>query len=69
MAFDRNPRTTPADVFIAGKTTDTIVGAIAAAIRVNGETVAPNVSVTDALLALDARFTRKAQARAAKLDA
>jgi hypothetical protein len=67
--FDRNPKTTPADRFIAGKTTDAIVAAIAGALRVSAPTVTTDVTVADAILALDARFTRKAERRAAALDA
>jgi uncharacterized protein YaiI (UPF0178 family) len=63
--FDRNPKATPADRFIAGKTTDAVVGAIASAIRTGSAGVTADVMVADAILALDARFTRKAERRAA----
>jgi len=52
--FDKNPRTTPADVYIAGKTTEAIVRAI-----LTGD--AP----TGTLEALVARFDRKVERRAA----
>ena len=65
MSFDRNPRANAADVFIAGKTTDAIVGAIASAFRGEREEVIPGVSLKDAVLALDARFQRKAERKAA----
>lgn len=53
--FDKNPKTTPADVFVAGKTTETVVRAIA-------EGTAPEGT----LAALVARFDRKAASREAK---
>ena len=56
--FDKNPRTTPADVFVAGKTTETIVRAIAAGTAPDGT-----------LAALVARFDRKAESREARADA
>lgn len=54
MAFDRNPKVTPADVFIAGKTTETVVRALA-------DGTAPDGT----LAALVARFDRKAERREA----
>lgn len=58
--FDKNPKTTPADVFVAGKTTEDVVRAI------QGGTLPSGVSTDDALTALVGRFDRKAAARAAK---
>lgn len=53
--FDKNPKTTPADVFVAGKTTEQVVRAIADGSAPEGT-----------LAALVARFDRKAAAREAK---
>lgn len=53
--FDRNPKSTPADVFIAGKTTEQVVRAIADGSAPEGT-----------LAALVARFDRKAEARATR---
>jgi hypothetical protein len=67
MSFDRNPKSTPADVYIAGKTTEAIVRAILPAVGAQTVgTVAPGLLVVDVLGALVARFDRKAEARAAK---
>ena len=52
--FDRNPKTTPADVYIAGKTTEAVCRAILAGTAPEGT-----------LAALVARFDRKAERRAA----
>lgn len=52
--FDKNPKATPADVFVAGKTTEAVVRAIA-------DGTAPDGTLT----ALVARFDRKAERRAA----
>lgn len=52
--FDKNPRATEADRFVAGKTTEQVVRAIAAG-------TAPEGTLT----ALVARFDRKAAAREA----
>lgn len=57
--FDRNPKATPADVFIAGKTTEAVIAAIAT------NTLPAGVADRDAILALNARFERKAERRAA----
>jgi hypothetical protein len=56
--FDRNPKTTPADVFIAGKTTEQVVRAIDAGTAPEGT-----------LKALVARFDRKAERREARVEA
>ena len=54
MSFDKsNPKATPADVFIAGKTTEAIVRAMLAGTAPDGT-----------LAALVARFDRKAERRA-----
>lgn len=58
MAFDKNPRANPADVFVAGKTAEQIVRAIA-------DGTAPDGT----LAALVARYDRKAAAREAKSEA
>jgi len=65
--FDKNPKTTPADVFVAGKTTEAVVRAIGAAIGAQTVgTVGPdNLMANDVLAALVARFDRKAERRAA----
>lgn len=60
MAFDRNPKTTDGDRFIAGKTTEQVVRAIVEAQTNLNEPVHPW------LAALVARFDRKAAAREAK---
>jgi len=52
--FDRNPKSNPADVFIAGKTTETIARALLAGTAPDGT-----------LAALVARFDRKAERREA----
>lgn len=52
--FDKNPKSNPADVFVAGKTAEAIVRAIAAGTAPDG-----------ALAALIARYDRKAAAREA----
>ena len=62
MSFDRNPKATPGDVFIAGKTTEAVVRAYVEAQR--NLNVEPHPWMT----ALVARFDRKADARAAKLE-
>jgi hypothetical protein len=53
--FDNNPKATPADIFVAGKTTEQVVRAIA-------DGTAPDGT----LAALVARFDRKAERREAK---
>lgn len=53
--FDKNPKSTPADVFVSGKTTEAVVRAILAGTAPDGT-----------LAALVARFDRKAAARAEK---
>lgn len=53
--FDKNPRANDADVFVAGKTTEQVVRAIADGSAPDGT-----------LAALVARFDRKATAREAK---
>lgn len=53
--FDKNPKANDADIFVAGKTTEAIVRAIAAGTAPKGT-----------LEALVARFDRKAAAREAK---
>lgn len=57
--FDKNPRSTPADVFIAGKTTEQVIRATVEAQKSLGADPHPY------LVALVARFDRKAAARAA----
>lgn len=52
--FDKNPKATPADVFVAGKTTEQVVRAIHAGTAPEGT-----------LAALVGRFDRKAERRAA----
>lgn len=52
--FDRNPKATEADRFVAGKTTEAVVRAIAAGTAPEGT-----------LAALVARFDRKAERREA----
>ena len=59
MAFDRNPRTTEGDKYVAGKTTEAVVRAYVQAQQDLGET--PHAW----MLALVARFDRKAAARKA----
>lgn len=56
--FDNNPKATPADIFVAGKTTEQVVRAI-------GDGSAPD----GALKALIARFDRKADRRESKAAA
>ncbi len=56
--FDKNPRTNPADTFIAGKTTEQVVRAVVRAQEDLGHEVDP------ILAALVRRFDRKAAARA-----
>jgi hypothetical protein len=56
--FDKNPRANPADVFVAGKTTEQVVRAIADGSAPDGT-----------LAALVARFDRKAERREAKVAA
>lgn len=56
--FDRNPKLTDADRFIAGKTTEEVVRALAAGTAPDGT-----------LPALVARFDRKAERREAKAAA
>jgi len=60
--FDRNPKSTPADVFIAGKTTEAIVRKIAADLAPDLTLTAESAAV---LLALVARFDRKVERREA----
>ena len=55
--FDKNPKATPADVFVSGKTTEQVVRAIADGSAPEGT-----------LAALVARFDRKAAAREAKAE-
>ena len=61
--FDKNPKSTPADVFIAGKTTEQVVRAVVKAQQDLGQTPDP------ILAALVARFDRKTAAREARADA
>jgi hypothetical protein len=58
MAFDRNPKSTPADVFVAGKTTEAVCRAILKGTAPDGT-----------LAALVARFDRKAERREGKAAA
>ena len=60
MAFDKNPRANDADVYIAGKTTEAIVRSIVKAQLDLGEAPHPW------LVALVARFDRKAASREAR---
>lgn len=53
--FDKNPKANPADIFVAGKTAEGIVRALAAGTAPDGT-----------LAALVARYDRKAAAREAK---
>lgn len=68
--FDKNPRTTPADKYVAGKTAEAIVRTVEAAMR--GTKVIPvpfegaTIEPRDILAALVARYDRKAEAREAK---
>lgn len=57
MAFDKNPRTTEGDIFIAGKTSDAVVAAYVKAQEDLG--LAPHPW----MVALRDRGTRKAAAR------
>jgi hypothetical protein len=57
--FDKNPKATDGDIFVAGKTTEQVVRAIVQAQRDLNETPHPW------LVALVARFDRKAERRAA----
>lgn len=72
--FDHNPKATPADRFIAGKTTEAIVRAIAPAIgnQTVGTVPVPGsdpLMVAEIVNALLGRFDRKAERRAAVEDA
>ena len=71
MAFDNNPKSTPADRFEAGKKTEDVVRVVEAALRSRGTpipipfedgTIDPEL----VLGALVARFDRKAARRADK---
>lgn len=53
--FDKNPKATPGDVYVAGKTAEQVIRAIAAGTAPDG-----------ALAALVARYDRKAEAREVK---
>ena len=72
--FDNNPKATPADVFVAGKTTEAVVRAIEASLRSRGTPipipVGPDATADPILVlgALVARFDRKAERKAAKAD-
>lgn len=68
MAFDRNPRGNAADIFIAGKTTEQVIRAIAAAVgpQTVGTVGPDNLMANDILAALVARFDRKAASREAR---
>ena len=57
--FDKNPKTTPADQFIAGKTTEAVLRAIV------DKTLPDDVTPGTAVGALVGRFDRKAARREA----
>lgn len=68
--FDKNPRTTPGDKYVAGKTAEAIVRAVTAAVAAGGKTLTTEggaeLLIVDVLGALVARYDRKAEAREAK---
>lgn len=66
MAFDRNPRTTPEDQYIAGKTTEAVVRAINASLAHTAGALLDGLEPGFVLAALVARFDRKAAARSDK---
>lgn len=63
MAFDKNPRKTDGDIFIAGKTSDAV---IAAYVKAQEDL---NLAPHPWMLALRDRGTRKAAARELRNDA
>lgn len=66
MAFDRNPKSTPAEILIAGNTAEDVIRVVAqgaSVTKLGRNTVAEPVKVDDLLYALVARYDRKAAAR------